>query len=393
LKYTYNHTMAACHLGGISQAIINNYAPLLFLTFQRTYTLPLEQITLLVTFNFLTQLIVDILAAKYVDRIGYRPCIVAAQIFCALGLVGLAVLPEIMPPYTGLLASVMIYAVGGGLIEVMISPIAEACPFDNKSAAMSLLHSSYCWGTVATIALSTALFVCFGVDAWRWISVLWALVPSCNAFLFSRVPLAPIVPEGEVGMGFKELLGQKMFWILVLLMVCAGASEQSMVQWASTFAESSLHVSKTVGDLAGPCFFSILMGIARVMYAGFSEKVRLERYMTGTAVLCVASYVLAVLPVHPLLNLLGCGICGFSVGLFWPGTFSIATKRCPLGGTVMFGLLALGGDLGCSAGPTVVGMVSGMFDDELKTGLTVAIIFPALIVIGIELLKRQNTQN
>lgn len=382
--------MAACHLGGASQAIINNFAPLLFLTFQRTYGLPLEQITLLVTFNFLTQLVVDILAAKYVDRIGYRPCIVAAHVFCALGLVGLAVLPRLMPPYAGLLASVMIYAVGGGLIEVMISPIAEACPSENKAAAMSLLHSSYCWGTVATIALSTALFVCLGVDAWPVIACLWALVPGFTAVLFSRVPLAPIVPEGEVGMGFRELLGQRMFWILVLLMVCSGASEQSMVQWASTFAESSLHVSKTIGDLAGPCFFSVLMGISRVMYAGLAEKVRLERYMTATAVLCIGSYVLAVLPVHPLINLLGCGICGFSVGLFWPGTFSIATKRCPLGGTVMFGLLALGGDLGCSAGPTLVGMVSGLFGDELKAGLTAAIVFPAMIVLGIWMLKCKN---
>ena len=382
----YEHTILVCYVGYITQAIINNFAPLLFLTFQSTFLLSLKQVTLLVTFNFLTQLVVDFLAAKFVDQIGYRPCVVAAHVFCAVGLVGLGWFPAILPTYTGLLLAVVAYAIGGGLIEVLISPIVEACPTENKSAAMSLLHSFYCWGTVAVVLLSTVLFSAWGMESWRLVGCLWALIPAVNALLFLRVPIAPIVSEGE-GMSISGLFRQKIFWILALLMVCAGASEQAMSQWASAFAESGLQVSKTMGDLAGPCFFSILMGTARVVHAKLAGRVNLESYIVLCALLCISSYVLAVLPLHPLVNLLGCGLCGFSVGVFWPGTFSIATKACPLGGTAMFALLALAGDLGCSLGPTVVGFVSAAFDDVLKMGLVAAIGFPALILLGIRLLR------
>lgn len=386
----YEHTILVCYVGYITQAIINNFAPLLFLTFQSTFLLSLKQVTLLVTFNFLTQLVVDFLAAKFVDQIGYRPCVVAAHVFCAVGLVGLGWFPAILPPYTGLLLAVVAYAIGGGLIEVLISPIVEACPTENKSAAMSLLHSFYCWGTVAVVLLSTVLFSALGMESWRLVGCLWALIPAFNALLFLRVPIAPIVSEGE-GMSISGLFRQKIFWILALLMVCAGASEQAMSQWASAFAESGLQVSKTMGDLAGPCFFSILMGTARVVHAKLARRVNLESYIVLCALLCISSYVLAVLPLHPLVNLLGCGLCGFSVGVFWPGTFSIATKACPLGGTAMFALLALAGDLGCSLGPTVVGFVSAAFDDVLKMGLVAAIGFPALILLGIRLLQSRKT--
>lgn len=387
----YEHTIVACYIGYITQAIVNNFAPLLFLTFQSSFDLRLEQITLLVTFNFLTQLVVDLLAAKFVDRIGYRPCVVAAHGFCALGLVGLGLFPTVLPPYAGLLLAVMIYAIGGGLIEVLISPIVDACPSENKSAAMSLLHSFYCWGTVAVVLLSTLLFVLLGMESWKLVGCLWALVPAVNALLFLRVPIAPIVAEGE-GLSISELFRQKIFWILALLMVCAGASEQAMSQWASAFAESGLRVSKTMGDLAGPCFFSILMGTARVVHSKLAERVNLEKYIVLCALLCIGSYVLAVLPLHPVLNLLGCGLCGFSVGVFWPGTFSTATARCPLGGTAMFALLALAGDLGCSLGPTVVGFVSAAFGDVLKVGLAAAIGFPLLILVGIRLLPSEKTE-
>lgn len=386
----YGHTIVACYVGYITQAIVNNFAPLLFLTFQNTYALRLEQITLLVTFNFLTQLLVDLLAAKFVDRIGYRPCVVAAHVFCALGLVGLGLFPTLMPPYVGLLVAVMVYAIGGGLIEVLISPIVEACPSENKSAAMSLLHSFYCWGTVAVVGLSTLLFSVLGIGSWKLVGCLWAIIPALNAVVFLRVPIAPIVSEGE-GMSISALFRQRIFWILAFLMVCAGASEQAMSQWASAFAESGLQVSKTLGDLAGPCFFSVLMGMARVVHSKLAERVDLERYIVLCALQCIGSYVLAVLPLPPVLNLLGCGLCGFSVGVFWPGTFSIASARCPLGGTAMFALLALAGDLGCSLGPTVVGFVSGAFSDVLKFGLAAAIVFPVLILFGVRLLRSRKT--
>ena len=392
-QLTYQHTVLACHGAGISQAIVNNFTPLVLLTLQETYGLPLEQITLLITVNFLTQLTVDFLGARYVDRIGHRTCMVAAHVLCAAGLVGLCVLPDVLPPFASLLLAVMVYAVGGGLIEVLNTPIADACPSDNRSAAMSLLHSSYCWGSVLTVLLSTALFSLLGMERWRLVACLWALFPLAVALLFTWVPMAPIVPEGEKGMSFSELVRQKSFWLLVMLMVCAGASEMSMSQWASAFAESGLQVSKTLGDLAGPCFFSVLMGTARVLYAKLAEKVELEKYMAGCALLCVGSYVLAVLPLHPVVNLLGCGLCGFALGVFWPGTCSLATRICPLGGTAMFGLLALGGDLGCSFGPTMVGLVSDLFSGRLKAGLAVAAVFPALIIVGIGLLRKANVRH
>lgn len=384
----YNHTIRACYVGYITQAIINNFAPLLFLTFQNKYSIPLSQITLLVTLNFVVQLVVDILAAKFVDRIGYRIAVVAAHLFCALGLVGLGVLPDLMPnPLSGLILAVCCYAVGGGMIEVLISPIVEACPTENKSAVMSLLHSFYCWGSVGVVLLSTVFFTLAGISNWKIIAILWAVVPFVNSFVFMKVPILTLVEEGE-GMGLRQLFNMKLFWVFAMLMVCAGASEQAMSQWASAFAESGLKVSKTIGDLAGPCLFSILMGSSRVFYAKYSEKVDLMGFMKGSAVLCIVSYLLACFSPFPILALLGCGLCGLSVGIMWPGTFSLASAACPRGGTAMFAMFALFGDLGCSLGPTIVGTISGKFGGNLKAGLLFAIFFPILLIAGVVLCKK-----
>ena len=388
IRDDYRHTVAASYIGYITQAIVNNFVPLLFLTFHNVYGIPLGKIGLLVTVNFVTQLLVDFISAKYVDRIGYRTAIVAAHVFAAAGLIGLGILPDLMPtPYIGICIAVVVYAIGGGLIEVLISPIVEACPTEGKSAAMSLLHSFYCWGSVLVVVVSTILFSVFGVDAWREIACLWAIIPLVNAFYFSKVPIAALVENGEsmtIGMLFRS----KLFWIFALLMVCSGASELSMSQWASAFAESGLHVSKTVGDLAGPCFFAVLMGTARVFHAKFAEKLELSRYLAVCAVVCIGSYLLASLSPNALLALLGCGICGFSVGAMWPGTFSLASEKCPKGGTAMFALLALAGDTGCSLGPTVVGFVSAACEDNLKKGLLSAILFPVLLLVGLFLCQR-----
>lgn len=387
-RWNYNHTLYASYLGYVCQAIVNNLAPLLFLTLQRTYGISLGQITLLVTFNFGVQLLVDLASTLFVDRLGYRRCAVIAHVCCALGLAGLAVLPELLPhPYVGLLAAVCLYAVGGGLIEVLISPIVEACPTEKKDAAMSLLHSFYCWGCVLVIALSTAFLALLGSDSWRMLPLLWALVPAANAMLFSRVPVNSLTPEGG-GMSVRELLRSSGFWLLALLMVCAGASELSMSQWASAFAEKGLGISKTLGDLAGPCFFAVLMGLARVLYAAFSDRISLLGFMRGSCVLCVASYLLAVFAPHPALALLGCGLCGLSVGILWPGVFSIAAGRMPAGGTALFALLALGGDLGCSSGPTLVGFVSERAGSVLQAGLLATILFPLVLLAGSFWLRR-----
>ncbi|MDD3142322.1 MAG: MFS transporter [Lachnospiraceae bacterium] len=388
IKNNYNHTLRASYLGYITQAIVNNFAPLLFLTFQKSYHISLDKIALLITMNFGVQLVVDFLAIKFVDKIGYKICIVVAHIFAAVGLAGIGVFPDLFGnPYAGLICAVFLYAIGGGLIEVLISPIVEACPTTKKSAHMSLLHSFYCWGQVGVILGSTIFFVLAGIENWRMLALIWAVIPLFNAVYFAQVPIATLIEEDEEGMTIKELFGSQIFWVFVLLMICAGAAEHSMAQWASAFAESSLQVSKTIGDLAGPCFFAIMMGISRVFYSKFSEKIELHKFMIGSAVLCVLSYLLAALSASPVLALLGCGLSGLAVGIFWPGTFSIAAARCRRGGITMFALLALAGDLGCSAGPTIVGFVSDAANDNLKAGLLVAIIFPLILIGGIMLEK------
>ncbi len=389
-QLSYQSTIVAGYLGYITQAIVNNLAPLLFLIFRDSFGISLEKITLLTTLNFLIQLCVDFLSAKFVDKIGYRTSIVAAHLFSAAGLIGMAVLPFVFSnAYAGLLISLVLYAIGGGLIEVLISPIVEACPTDNKASAMSLLHSFYCWGTVAVILLSTLFLVVFGKSSWRALPCLWAALPLFNAALFSRVPIATLTEENE-GMTIKELFRSGLFWLFILLMVASGASEQGMSQWASAFAESGLHISKAAGDIFGPCLFSLLMGAARVLYAKCGEKMDLTRFLIASGALCIVSYCLASLSPFPIFSLIGCALCGFSVGVMWPGVFSVASATMPKGGTALFAFLALAGDFGCSSGPTVVGFVSGAMGDDLKKGLIAGVLFPVILIIGALRLNRKN---
>ena len=388
IRDNYNHTIYACYIGYIVQAIVNNFAPLLFLTFQSTFSLSLDKVSLLVTINFGIQLCVDLLSAKFVDKIGYRPCLIAAHVLAAIGLAGLAIFPYILPSaYAGLLLSIALYAIGGGLLEVLVSPIVEACPTERKEAAMSLLHSFYCWGHVFVVIMSTIFFSVFGIANWRVMACIWALVPALNAIYASQVPIATLSDEGGEGggMGILDLCKSGMFWLLALLMVCAGASEQGMSQWASAFAEAGLGVSKTMGDLLGPCMFAITMGTARVLYSKLSDRLPLAPAMTVCGLLCIASYLLASLSSNSMIGLIGCGLCGFSVGIMWPGAFSTSVKALPGGGTAMFALLALAGDLGCSGGPTLVGLVSGAAGDNLRTGFLAALVFPILLIVAINL--------
>ncbi len=390
----YQKTMYACFVGYIVQAIINNFVPLLFLTFEKNYHIPLSQITMLITFNFGVQLVVDFFAAKYVDRIGYRTSIVLAHVCSAAGLIGLAVLPELFPnAIMGLMIAVVIYAVGGGLIEVLISPIMESCPSKHKEKAMSLLHSFYCWGHVGVVLLSTLFFHFFGIENWKILALVWAIIPVVNGIVFCKVPMASLMEEGETGMTLRELAGNGTFWILMLMMVCSGASEQGVSQWASTFAEKGLQISKTMGDLAGPMFFAILMGASRAFYGKYGDKLDLNRFMVGSSILCVLSYLCISLSPSPLLSLIGCGICGLSVGIMWPGSFSRASQSLPKGGTAMFAMLALAGDVGCGSGPTVVGYVTGLVGEDLKRGILAGVIFPVLLLVGIALLHRRTNEH
>ena len=383
MKYSYDCTMRACFTGYIVQAIVNNFAPLLFLTFQRTYHIPLQQITLLVTFNFGIQLLTDLLSVAFVDQMGYRASMVLAHILSALGLICLTVLPEWMGhPFAGILISVIVYAVGGGLLEVLVSPVVEACPSTHKEKAMSMLHSFYCWGHVGVVLFSSIFFKLAGIENWKLLAVLWAVIPILNALVFTRVPIAPVLPEGEEGMTIGTLFQNRTFWLLFAMMICAGASEQSVSQWASLFAEKGLGISKTAGDLAGPMAFAVLMGASRAFYGNYGEKINLDRFMAVSSVLCILSYLCLVFMPVPVLSLAGCALCGLSVGIMWPGTFSRASKALPAGGTALFALLALGGDIGCSGGPTLVGMVSGMCKGNLKAGILAALIFPVLLLTG-----------
>ena len=383
MKYSYDCTMRACFTGYIVQAIVNNFVPLLFLTFQRTYHIPLQQITLLVTFNFGIQLLTDLLSVAFVDRMGYQASMVLAHILSALGLICLTVLPEWMGhPFAGILISVIVYAVGGGLLEVLVSPVVEACPSTHKEKAMSMLHSFNCWGHVGVVFFSSIFFKLAGIENWKLLAVLWAVIPILNALVFTRVPIAPVLPEGEEGMTIGTLFQNRTFWLLFVMMICAGASEQSVSQWASLFAEKGLGISKTAGDLAGPMAFAVLMGASRAFYGNYGEKINLDRFMAVSSVLCILSYLCLVFMPVPVLSLAGCALCGLSVGIMWPGTFSRASKALPAGGTALFALLALGGDIGCSGGPTLVGMVSGMCKGNLKAGILAALIFPVLLLTG-----------
>ena len=388
-KNNYQLTMYACFIGYIVQAIVNNFLPLLFVTFQKTYSIPLTQITLLITLNFGIQLVIDMLSAGFVDKIGYRASAIIAHVCSAAGLVLLTVLPGAFPdPFAGILIAVFIYAIGGGLIEVLISPILEACPTDNKEKAMSLLHSFYCWGHVGVVLISTLFFTLFGIENWKILAVCWAVVPAANIILFAKAPIYSLHEEGGTGLTLKQLFTRKIFWVMMLMMLCAGASEQAVSQWASTFAETGLGISKTLGDLAGPMAFAVLMGLSRLFYGKLGHRINLDRFMIASSALCILSYLGISLLRLPQLSLIACALCGLSVGIMWPGTFSKASSALPKGGTAMFALLALAGDLGCSGGPTLVGMISDQMGNSLKLGILAGVIFPILLLIGIFLCRK-----
>ena len=394
MKNNYKMTMYACFIGYVVQAVVNSFVPLLFVTFQTEYHIPLTQITLLITVNFVIQLVIDLLSAGFVDKIGYRASVIIAHACAGTGIFLLTILPELFSnPFYGILLAVMVYAIGGGLIEVLISPILEACPTDNKESAMSLLHSFYCWGCTGVVLLSTLFFALFGTSHWKILALIWVLLPAANLILFTKVPIYSLHEEGESGMSFSELFRVKVFWLLMAMMLCAGASEQAVSQWASTFAEKGLHIQKTVGDLVGPMMFSVLMGLSRLIYGKYGEKLNLDRFMKGSCVLCVASYLCISLVPVPIVGLIGCAICGFSVGIMWPGTFSKASAAIKRGGTVLFAMLALAGDLGCSGGPTLVGFVSSAFSGNLRLGILTAIVFPVLLFAGLCTFSRLVVKN
>ena len=379
---SYTHTITACLCGSFIQAITLNFAPLLFLTFRSQYGVSLGKVGFLVTLNFGIQLFIDLIFSKLADRVSQRLSLVLAHVLSAVGLISLAFLPDMIDnAYTGLVISVVIYAIGGGLLEVTVSPIVEACPTKRKSATMALLHSFYCWGYVLTVLLSTLFFFFFGIENWKYMSLIWAVIPALNTVYLLFVPM----PDQEKGSGekmeYKVLFRNKIFWLMLVMMVCSGAAEQGICQWVSAFVEAGLGVSKVVGDLTGPLLFALFMGFSRIIYAKFSEKIDLRRYLFVSVLLCAVSYLCISLVPNPVIALIACSVCGFACGIFWPGTLSLAAGSIPKGGGMMFALLALGGDLGCTAGPTIISAVSSSFGDNLKKGFLVAAVFPIVMII------------
>lgn len=392
MKLTYKHTLRSCFIGYIVQAISVNFLPLLFVFFQDTYQISLGQLTTLITVHFGVQLFVDSTAPLYVDKLGYRPCIVGAHAFSAVGLLLLTILPSLLDPFIGMAISVFIYGIGSGLIEVMISPITESCPTDNKEGAMQLLHSFYCWGHVGVVLISTGFFFLFGIENWRIMALLWMMISVVNGILFTKVPLQPLIAEGEKGMTLPQLLKNKLFWLFMIMMICAGAAELGIAQWASAFAERGLGVSKTVGDLTGPMAFAALMGVTRVFYAKFGAKINLARAILISCMVCVLSYVLIAIFDSPVINLIACGLCGLSVGLLWPGTLSRAAVALKGGGTAMFALLAVGGDIGCTIGPIVVGLIAENAGGDLRIGMAAGLAFPVIMLASLFMSRKAMKQ-
>ncbi len=390
MKKNYKRTLIACYIGFITQAISANFTPLLFLRFHNDYSISWSRIALISTVFYFSQLLIDLFCAKFVDRIGYRKAAIASQIASVIGLAGLAFLPDLFPsPYAGIVVSVIVYAIGSGLSEVLVSPIVEACPFDNKESAMALLHSFYCWGSVGVILLSTVFFAAFGTEHWRFLACLWALIPLYNIYNFAVCPIEHLTEDGQ-GLGIIELVKMPMFAVACILMICAGASELAMAQWASAYVESALGFPKSVGDILGPCLFAAAMGMTRTFYGKYGHKMNLFTFMTVSGVSCVACYLLASLSENPVFGLIGCVVCGFTVAIMWPGVISISSKAIPLGGTAMFALLAVFGDLGGSIGPAIVGFAAQSFGDDLRLGMLAGCIFPLILVISIRAMKKMN---
>lgn len=386
----YRRTKYACYLGYASSAIVNNFAPLLYVSFMTDFKLSTTEIGLLIAVNFAVQMLVDFFGARYAEKIGYRKMICSGCLFCASGLLLMGILPYIMPAMTGIIISIFIYAIGGGIMEVLVSPIVEALPGGNKAATMSMLHSFYAWGQLIVVLLSTAYFVIFGIQNWRWMSIAWALVPIADFILFVKAPIN-VFAEGEVRLPFRKIFTNKIFIMFMILMLTAGAAELSVAQWVSAYAEKGLNVSKTMGDLLGTSMFALFMGISRIIYGFFGEKLKLKEYMIFCGLLCIAGYLTATLVQNEIIALIGCGIVGFSVGIMWPGTLSIAAKDFPQGGTAIFGILAMAGDIGCMAGPETVALSAKYFTvygSELKAGLLASVIFPVIFTFLIILSKK-----
>lgn len=407
-KTNYKSTRIACYVGYVTQAITCNLAPLFYVIFSENYNVSRTQIGQIVLIMFIVQLAVDLVSVRLIPKFGVRALCLTAHAMAAAGLCMLAILPRIMSPFPGILISIITSSVGSGLIEVLISPIVNALPAEESgSHSLAFLHSFYCWGQAGVVLISTLAMFAIGRERWYVLPVFWALIPFLNMFAFTRVPLCEI--DSEESSGAVSLLRSPMFLVAFLVMICSGASEQAMSQWASYFAEAGLGVTKTFGDIFGPCMFAVFMAIGRVLYGVFGERLSVSKCLAFCGGVTVVSYLIAVFSPIPVLSLAGCALCGFGVSLMWPGTLDLSAKRFPRGGSAMFALLAFGGDVGCSAGPFITGLVSDAAKGDaveslssafgvssgqiaLKLGLFAVIVFPVMLIVGVTLLGRSRSK-
>lgn len=401
-KLTFKSTVYACYRQSLTQGIVNNLSPLFFVIYKDKFGLSYSLIATLILFNFVTQLLTDMVSVKFVDKLGYRNSCVIANIFCFTGLLLIGSLPNLIPaPFFGLAFATVVMGVGGGLIEVVTSPMLDAIPGEAKASSMSLMHSFYCWGQLGVVVITTLLLRVIGDALWFVIPFLWALLPLFSLASFFRIPMPETIPE-EHRTPLRELFRSKLFLVALVLMLSAGASELSMCQWSSLFAEKALGVPKVVGDLLGPALFAVFMGIGRMIFGIYGERLNLYRILIWSSVLCVGCYLGTALVQNPIFSLICCSSCGLFVTLMWPGTISCTSPLFPKGGAAMFGLFALAGDVGCSVGPALVGTISdnagnllsgilpGLSQDQigLRTGMLAGMIFPLIMMVGVILLRR-----
>ena len=391
MKRDYDLTIRVCFVTCVVQAVVINFAPLLFVMFSREFGLPMSSLTALISVNFGIQLVIDASSVFFLQRLGYKGAMLLSHICCSAGLLLLPILPvKLSNSFVGLIIPTLLYGIGAGLIEVIVSPIVESCPIENSETTMSLLHAFYSWGYAAVVLLSTAFFAVFGISRWQILTLIWAMIPLVNMLLITRAPMPPVTRiEGGMS-GIGRLFKTPAFLLALVMMICSGGSEQAVCQWSSAFAESALGVSKTMGDLLGPTFFAITMGIARTLFGKLGGKLDLGKCMLGSSALCIVCYLTLSFSRAPVLSLVACGMTGFACGIFWPGTLSMISDRITNGGSAMFSLLALAGDIGCNVGPSFAGAVASAKGDDLRAGLSAATVLPVVMFICVLLFTRQK---
>lgn len=392
LEKKYLPTKLAGYVGFIVQAIVNNFLPILFIVFQDVYGLGYEKLGRLIVINFATQMFIDFITPKIIHKLGYRRAAFLCQFTACVGLCLMAVLPRFMSnTYLAIIISIVFYATGSGLMEVILSPMIEMLPTGNKSGNMAVLHSFYCWGQTVVVPLTTLMVFIFGRENWTYIPLVWAVVPFVNMFTFLRVPI--VEPDSEEKQStFLELARTPKFVVYMVMMLCAGASEIAMSQWSSLFVEQALGVSKAIGDIVGPCLFALFMALGRVIYASLSKKVSFTRLLIWLNLLCFICYVMVALCHIAVLSLVFCALCGLSVSISWPGIYSAGARTFKTGGAVMFSAFAMCGDTGCALGPGLVGLVAEY--TNLNVGFLVAAVFPLIMVIcSIYILKNRVAKN